>query len=175
MRREEKEKRIQEIKKIVDESKGIFLFDFQGLTVAEINDLRSRAKKSGGAIKVVKNKLVKKALEGGYDAFPKELLQRPTAFAYSMDDFIALVKLLFEFKKETGKIEIKGAYVEGKSLELPEIEALSKLPPKEVLMAQIGGALAAPLRNFLMNLRAPLQNFANLLYQLKEKKDKEGK
>ncbi len=175
MRREEKTKRIEEIRKIVDESKGIFLFDFQGLTVSEINSLRSRAKQSGGAIKVVKNKLVKKALEGGYDAFPKNLLQKPTAFAYSYDDFITLIKLLYEFRKETGKIEIKGAYVEGKALEPSEVEALSKLPSRDVLLAQFGGALASPLRSFLMNLRAPLQNMLNLLYQIKEKKEKEGK
>ncbi len=172
MRKEEKFKIAEEIREIVDNNKGIFLVEFNNISVSEISDLRKRIKSfENSGFRVVKNTLVKKAIGDDYPEFPVEVLNGPTAMAYSSERFIEVAKVLFEYKKETDKINVKAGLVEGKKLSPEEAEALSKIPSREVLMAQFAGLMVAPLRKFLMTLRAPLQNFDNLLHQLKNKKE----
>ncbi len=172
MRKEQKFKIAEEIREIVEKNKGIFLVEFNNISVSEISDLRKRIKAhENSGFRVVKNTLVKKAIGDDFPEFPVEVLNGPTAMAYSNEKFIEVAKVLFEYKKETDKINVKAGLVEGKKLTSEEAEALSKIPPREVLMAQFAGLMVAPLRKFLMNLRAPLQNFDNLLHQLKNKKE----
>ncbi len=172
MRKEEKFKIAEEIREIIENNKGIFLVAFNNISVSEISDLRKRVKSfENSGFRVVKNTLVKKAVGDDYPEFPVEVLNGSTAMAYSSERFIEVAKVLFEYKKETNKINVKAGLVEGKKLSSEEAEALSKIPSREVLMAQFAGLMAVPLRRFLMTLRAPLQNFDNLLHQLKNKKE----
>ncbi len=171
MRKEVKFKIAKELRDIVEENNGIFLLSFNNLSVAEISDLRNRIKETGSGMRVVKNTLVKKAIGDDFPEFPVEVLQNTTLMAYSKDNFIEAAKVLFEFHKETGKIDVKAGLVEGKKISREEAEAIAKLPSREVLLAQFAGLMVAPLRKFLMNLRAPLQNYLLLLNQLKNKKE----
>jgi large subunit ribosomal protein L10 len=171
MRKEVKINIVKELRNIIEENNGIFLLTFNNLSVAEISELRDKIKETGSRMRVVKNTLVKKAVGDDFPEFPVEVLQNTTAMAYSKDNFIDVAKILFDFHKETGKIDVKAGLVEGKKITREQAEAIAKLPPREVLLAQFAGLMVAPLRKFLMNLRAPLQNYGLLLNQLKNKKE----
>jgi len=172
MIRKEKLKISKELRNIVEENNGIFLLEFSDLSVSEITELRKRIKKHElSGFRVVKNTLVEKAIKDDFPEFPREALKGPTAMAYSEEKFIEVAKELFEFKKETEKIDIKAGIVEGKKISKEKVEELSKIPPKELLLAKVGAFMVAPMQRFLMNLRAPTQNFANLLNNLKNKKE----
>ena len=167
MRKETKIEVGKKIRSIIDSHKGLFFFEYGKMSVQESLELRRAIRKhSTSGIRIVKNTFVKKAIGDDFPTF-----KGPTGMAYSDKEFIEVAKTLLEFSKTSGKINIKAGYVEGKKMDLPQIEALSKLPGREVLLGQLGGTMASPMRSFLTNLRAPLQNFGLLLNQLKSKKE----
>ena len=172
MRKETKIEVGKKIRSIIDSHKGLFFFEYGKMSVQESLELRRAIRKhSTSGIRSVKNTFVKKAIGDDFPTFPVDCLKGPTGMAYSDKEFIEVAKTLLEFSKTSGKINIKAGYVEGKKMDLPQIEALSKLPGREVLLGQLGGTMASPMRSFLTNLRAPLQNFGLLLNQLKSKKE----
>ncbi|MEM9543503.1 MAG: 50S ribosomal protein L10 [Cyanobacteria bacterium P01_E01_bin.42] len=140
--RESKEVVISDLKGLLEESQLAVVVDFQGLTVAEITDLRDRLRPSGAVCKVTKNTLMRIAVEENDDWKPMtEFLSGTNAFLLVKDDIGGAVRAYQDFKKAAKKTEFRGGVMQGRALNEEEVKAIADLPSKEELMAQIAGAL----------------------------------
>lgn len=171
----EREKKVISLGDITTEfgkSVGTFVVDFKGLTVDSITKLRRNLLKGESDILVVKNTLAKRALSEGEHAAPAlvDLFVGTNALVFSYSDASATAKALYEFKKENAKLVVKAGYMEGKKLEPNQVEALSKLPSKDVLRAQLLGTMAGPMSQFVRVLAAVPTSFVRVLGAKNEKK-----
>ncbi|ABX08151.1 50S ribosomal protein L10 [Prochlorococcus marinus] len=139
---ESKKQIVEELKALLDQAEMALVIDYQGLTIKEMSDLRTRLGPSSGICKVTKNTLMRKAIDGDTSWSSLEsLLNGTNAFVLVKGDVGGALKAVQAFQKETKKSKTKGGLFEGKLLSQDEIKAIANLPTKEVLMAQIAGAL----------------------------------
>ncbi len=172
--REKKQELVGKLKELYDSSSGIVITEYRALSMEEITTLREELKKAGDIFKVVKNTLMKRAIQDkGIEGIEK-LFVGPVAVAFSKSDVGQTAKTLLDFRKKVEKIELKGAIIDGKLYGQKEIEAIAKLPSREVLLSQLIGTMVAPISNFVSVLAAPMRDFVNVLNNLKDKKEKES-
>jgi large subunit ribosomal protein L10 len=144
--------------------------EYRGLTVAQLNRLRHELRQVGGRYQVTKNTLTRRALKD--TAFEKleELLQGPTGLVTSADDPVAVAKVLVRFAEQHDKLKITGAVLEGAVLPAENVNALAKLPSREVLLAQVLGLINAPAAQLLRTIQEPGARVARLLGALERAK-----
>ena len=141
---ENKREIVADLKNTLSESTLALVIDFQGLTVAEISDLRNKLRPSGTVCKVTKNTLMGIAVQDDKNWQPmSEFLQGPSAFLLVKEDFGSAIKAYQAFQKATKKTELRGGVMDGQVLKEADVKALGDLPSKEQLMAQMAGALNA--------------------------------
>jgi large subunit ribosomal protein L10 len=169
-----KEKQVDELGKIF-ESNGVYLFDYRGLTVSQMGQFRDRVKDLGANVKVFKNRIAIKYFEKVDKPHGRELFNGPLAVAYSDENFVELAKTMVEFEKENDKVKIRAGFIENTLVDSNKIKDVSKLPPKEQLMATLAFSMSMPLKKMGMALSAPLRNVLILMNNLKDKKEKEEK
>jgi large subunit ribosomal protein L10 len=158
----------------VAKSQTIYVTDFTGLDVARITDLRRRLRALGGGVEyvVVKNTLARRALTeqqlkaGGLDSH----LAGPTALVLAGADPVGAAKVLTDFAREFEKPAIKVGLVEGRPVTQAQVKQLAALPSKTQLLAQLGGALQAPMAGFLGVLNGVLYSMVGALEALKIKR-----
>ena len=157
-------------------STGAILTDYRGMTVAEISQLRTKLRPTGGEYHVVKNTLFKRAAGDSLNPELEALLAGPTAIAFAKDDVVGVAKALLDFLRLLRKdeVKVKGGYVDGRIFTPDQVTALSKVPPKEVVQAQLVGTLQAPLSNFAGTMNGVLSEFARTLQALADKKQTEA-
>lgn len=159
----EKKRVVEQLEARLGEAKCLYLTDFTGLDVAGVSELRRRLSEANVDYLVVKNTLARLALEDGPYADLVELLVGPNAFAFSNEDVVAPAKILTEFAKEGDRPQIKAGAIEGSLLSSEEIERLAKLPPREVLLAEIVGYARAPIAGLAYTLNGLLSQFVRTL------------
>lgn len=139
---ETKQEMVAELKESLSTAQMAVVVDFQGLTVAEISDLRNRLRPLGATCKVTKNTLMRIAIDGD-DAWQPmtEFLAGPSAFLLVKDDISGAIKAYQDFQKATKKTVLRGGVMEGRALDEAQVKAIGDLPSKEQLMAQIAGAI----------------------------------
>jgi large subunit ribosomal protein L10 len=130
-------------------SNGVIMTDYRGLTVKEFQKLRADLAKKGGEIHVIKNTLFQRAIGDDSNILPEDLKGGPTAYAFLFDNETECAKMLMDFATASKKMEIKGALLGGKSMTAAQVASFSKLPPRDVLIAQVIGTIAAPLSNLV--------------------------
>ncbi len=146
----EKAKSIEQAKDWYEKSLGIVFTDYRSLNVKEMQGLRKTLRSKGGEIHVIKNTLFRIAAGNDIvDALPSEFHNGTTAFAFVFENEPDVAKTLVDFAKSSKKLSIKGGLFGGKAFSAKDVEALSELPPKEVLIAQVIGTIAAPLSNLV--------------------------
>ncbi|HEY9669674.1 MAG TPA: 50S ribosomal protein L10 [Coleofasciculaceae cyanobacterium] len=139
---ENKQEVVADLKEVLSESQLAIVIDYQGLSVAEITDLRRRLRPTGTVCKVTKNTLVRRAIDGDDTWQPmSEFLTGSTAIMLVKDDLGGAIKAYQDFQKATKKTEFRGGVMQGRALNQDQVKAIADLPSKEVLMAQIAGAL----------------------------------
>jgi large subunit ribosomal protein L10 len=137
-----KQQIVEELKGLLGEAEMALVLDFKGLTIREMTDLRTRLQASNGVCKVTKNTLMRRAIDGDSAWSDLDsLLTGTNAFVLVKGDVGGAVKALQSFQKDTKKSEVKGGLFEGKLLTQSDIQAIGDLPSREVLMAQIAGAI----------------------------------
>jgi large subunit ribosomal protein L10 len=144
-----KVKQVEQIKERYERANGVIFTEYRGLTVPALQKLRRNLAEQGAEYSVVKNTLFKRAAGDDAEKFPEELMSGPTAVAFVYQDETATSKALYDFIKEQKALVVKGGFIDGKLYDGPQMEALSKLPPKDVLIAQVIGVIAAPLTNLV--------------------------
>ncbi len=171
MTKEQKEAFVEEFRRRAAEADAIYLTDFTGLDVKAMTSLRQEIRKSGGEYLVVKNRLVKRALEGTELPDLSEHLLGPTGVVFGDDIIVEPAKAIADFAKDNDdKPVFKAGIVESGYLDAGEIQKLAMLPSREVLMAQIVGALEGPMAALATALQAKVQEVAGLLGALKNEK-----
>jgi large subunit ribosomal protein L10 len=139
---ENKKEVVARLKEILSESQLAIVIDYQGLSVAEITDLRNRLRPTGTVCKVTKNTLMRRAVEDDENWQPMmEFLAGASAFMLVKDDIGGAVKEYQNFQKATKKTEFRGGVMQGRALSPDEVKAIGDLPSKEELIAQIAGAI----------------------------------
>ena len=169
---ERKTKKVGEIGEIFKNS-GVYLIDYRGLTVSEMEDLRNRIKSCNAEIKIIKNRLAIKYFEKEKKEYGREIFNGPTAVAYSDDNYVEVAKIICDFEKENDKIKIKSGFIEDNFVDKNQINYVAKLPNKDQLLSQFAFAIATPVKKMAMALSSPLRNMLILLINLKDKKEKE--
>jgi large subunit ribosomal protein L10 len=133
---------ITELKGLLSEAQLAFVIDYEGLTVAEITDLRSRLRPTGSVCKVTKNTLMRLAVEEDETWKPMtKFLKGSSAFVLVRDDVGGAVRAYQSFKKDAKKTEFRGGVMQGQSLNESQVKAIADLPSKEELMGQVAGAI----------------------------------
>jgi large subunit ribosomal protein L10 len=142
--RESKEQVVAKLKDGLKDAQLAVVINYQGLSVAEITDLRNRLRPLGGSCKVTKNTLMGIAIKDDDKWQPmQELLKDSTAFLLIGEDIGSSIKAYKEFQKVSKKTELRGGVMEGRALTVEQVEALADLPSKEQLYGQIAGAINA--------------------------------
>jgi len=165
MKKETKEQVVDELTARLKAAETLLVADYRGLTMPQIDDLRTRLLASGAKFTVVKNTLTRRAAEAaGADAL-LALLEGPTAIAFleADGDMVAAAKALADSAKETKVLEIRGGIMSGRAMTAAEVESLATLPPVDVLRGQVLGAIIAPLSSIAALFAAPLQNLVGLI------------
>jgi large subunit ribosomal protein L10 len=164
MLRKDKERVVADLVERLRGSDTLILADYRGLSVSELDDVRTKLLEHGARFSVVKNTLTRRAAaEAGLETLTA-LLDGPTAIAFVGDgDMVAVAKTLNETARRTKVLEIKGGILQGAPLEAEQVVELAALPPAEMLKGQVLGAIVGPLNSIVGLFAAPLQDFVGLL------------
>jgi large subunit ribosomal protein L10 len=165
VKKEDKEQAVTALTERLKAAETVLVADYRGLTMPQIDSLRSRLLESGARFSVVKNTLTRRAAEAaGADAL-LALLEGPSAIAFieSGGDMLAAAKALADSARETKVLVIRGGVIQGRTASAEEVESLATLPPLDVLRGQVLGAIIAPLSAIAGLVNAPLQNLYGLI------------
>lgn len=175
MKRNEKETFVAEFRERVDRSPVMYLTDFTGLNVKSMTDLRQKLKESGAEYVVAKNRLMALALEGADLPDLSEALVGPTGVIFGYEDVVATAKTLSEFAKaHNDRPAFKLGVLDNKILDSAQLEKLATLPSREQLLAQVVGAMQAPMAALVAAMEGKLQEMAGLLEAYQAQKQEAG-
>jgi large subunit ribosomal protein L10 len=158
-----KQSEVEVYKEKFEKAKLVILADYRGINVSDVTKIRSDLRKSNTEYKVAKNTILKFAAKGANLEELTDLLEGPTAIAFSYDDYVEPAKVIYDYAKGSEFYKIKGGVMDGKVISVEEIERLAKLPSKEMLLTQLATVLLANIRNL-----------AVVLNQVKENKEQEA-
>jgi large subunit ribosomal protein L10 len=159
---------VEELGQIFESSGVVVVAHYAGLTVAEMQDLRGRMRDAGGSVRVAKNKLAKIALDGKPAAGMADLLTGMTVLSYS-EDPVTAAKVCEAYAKDNSKFEILGGAMGESVLDRAGVKAVSELPSREELIAQIASCIGAPAANIAGAIGAPASNIAGILSTIEER------
>jgi large subunit ribosomal protein L10 len=165
MQKADKEKVVADLTEKLRRSDTMIVADYRGLTMPQIDALRSRLIENGARFIVVKNTLTRRAAQdAGADAL-LALLEGPSAIAFveADGDAVTVAKALADSARDTKVLEIRGGVMQGRVISGSDVEELAKLPPLDVLRGQVIGAIIAPLSSLIGLVNAPLQNLYGLI------------
>lgn len=145
----EKANVIEQTKAKYDKAAGVLFTEYRGLKVHQLQALRKDLKAKGGDFQIVKNTLFRLAAGDDAQNVPETLTSGPTAVAFVYSNESEVAKALMDFAKTNKALVVKGAYLAGKVMDDKQVDALAKLPPRDVLIAQVIGTIAAPLSNLV--------------------------
>lgn len=158
----------------IERSTLVVFFDFTGIDAQAMTRLRAQVKEVEGEVLIGKNTLFYRAFMKTVMADHREVLTGPTALTFAYGDPVRVAKVIFDFMKEVDKdkplSKIKGAYMQGRFLKPQEVQALAELPPKEVLVSRLMGAIQGPIYALVMALKSAPQKLVLTLKAIEEKK-----
>ena len=165
MLRQDKERIVSELAERLKSSQNLLVADYRGLTMPEIDELRSKLLETGARFSVVKNTLTRLAAEEAGVKQLLDLIDGPTAIAFidAEGDPAAAAKILNDTARAHNVLVIRGGLFEGDTVSDVEIKQLATLPPADVVRAQFAGAVAAPLTTIVGLFTAPLRDLVNVL------------
>jgi large subunit ribosomal protein L10 len=171
MNKEQKAAAIEEVAGQIQESEAVFAIDYRGISVPQAAELRTRLTEAGARFRVVKNTLTQRAADEAGAESLKEFLVGPTAFTFVVADGgdVALAaKALATFRRENDVLSFKGGVMNGEPLSVEQLEALSRLPARDVLHGQLVGMIASPITGLVRTLNALISGLAIQLQQIAE-------
>lgn len=141
-----KAQKVDEVREKIEKAQSVIIFDYRGLTVSEVTELRSNMRKAGVEYVVLKNAIVERAAKAAnIDESVLEMLKGPSAFAFGYEDAVAPAKILKEAIKKYKKCTLKGGIVDGAVMSASDVEKLADLPSREQLLSRMLGSLLSPI------------------------------
>ena len=168
MDRSQKEKVVEELGQIFESSGVVVVSRYEGMTVAEMQDLRARMREAGGSVRVAKNRLARIALQDTPPASIAEYLTGMTVFAYS-EDPVAAAKVGDGYAKDNQKLVVLGGAMGETALDPAGVKSVAQLPSREELIASIAATLGAPASNVAGAVGAPASAIAGILSTIEER------
>ena len=168
MNRDQKAAVIEEVAREIDASEAIIAVDYRGISVKQSAELRARLDETGASFRVVKNRLSARAADQAGAESLKDLLEGPTALTFVRGDAALAAKELAAFRREYGLLAFKGGTLDGDVLSVEDVEAISRLPARDVLYGQLVGVTASPLSGLVRGLGGLLSGLASQLGQIRD-------
>jgi large subunit ribosomal protein L10 len=171
MDKNQKVESVAQIKSLIENSTAIYLVDYSGVNVEDINQLRRGFLKEDVTYKVFKNTLLKRALNeiGGFENF-EPLLVGMVGVAFSGENFVAPAKIIKNYSKDKKKFLFKGSYIESQFYGEEQLDVLASMPTKEEIMASIVGSIAAPASGIVGSISAVLRDLVSLVDEISKTK-----
>lgn len=170
---EQKKAVVAEVGAQVAQAQAIVVAEYRGLEVGNMTELRRQARKSGVYLRVLKNTLVRRAVEGTPFAGLSEHLTGPLIYGISPDP-VATAKVLNEFAKSNDKLVIRVGAMQNAVISVAEVKALASMPSREELLAKLLGTMQAPIAQFARTLNEVPSRFVRTLAAIRDKREKEG-
>lgn len=157
----QKEEEVSKLAEKLKEAKIILLTDYRGINVADVTKLRADLRNTNSEYKVIKNNIIKRALDANGESGLDDLLEGPTAIVIGTEDYLEPSKVIYNFSKNNEFYKIKGGIIDGKVMTAEEIITLAKLPSRQELMAKLAGALLGNITKLAVALDAVREQKAN--------------
>lgn len=150
-------------------SQAMFVVEYTGLNMKQIDDLRLKARQNGGEFHVIKNTLGKLAFEAAGFPVKEELFTGSTAIAFAFQDPPVLAKVLNDFARTNDALKVKGGYLEKEAINAASVQRLADLPPLPVMRATLLGTLLAPASQLVRTLAEPARSMAAVIKAYSDK------
>ena len=158
----QKEEEVKALAQKFKDAKVILLTDYRGITVEDVTALRNTLRGTNSEYKVIKNNIIKRALDANGESGLDDVLEGPTAVVLSTEDYVDPLKAIYNFAKANEFYKIKGGIVEGKIMSAEELIALAKLPSRQELLGMLAGGLLGTISKFAVALdQVRIQKEAN--------------
>jgi large subunit ribosomal protein L10 len=161
--RERKEELVEQYVELLNQSRAMFLAEYSGVTVSQLEKLRSDVRNADGAFHITKNSLLVLALEQSGQTVPEELLLGQTAAGFALGELPTMAKTLVDFADNVEMFSLKGGLMDGSLLTPDAIEAMAKLPSLDELRAQIIGLINAPAQNVTSTVANGVRQLINVV------------
>ncbi len=178
MNKKQKEQTVQEIKEKLDKASSLYFTDFSGLTVAETNELRDEFYNAKLEYKVLKNTLIKKALEsakdGKFSGQAENLIKNlkgPTGVIFAFDDPVSPAKIIKKFYEKIERPKLKIALIESIAYDSSKLNELASLPSKPEIISSIIGSLHSPISGIVNAINAVIRDLASVIEEVAKKKE----
>lgn len=168
--REQKHEQSDQLRGALNEVSTLFLLENTGLNVNDVNVLRSEIRNTEGTYKVVKNTVVKLAVEGTDLEVISPYLKGPKTLAFTGGDAVSLAKVLKAFIKDHPELSIQRAYMDGQLLDAKDAAKIADLPSRDELISKLLYVLQSPIRRLAVALNSPIQQLATAVDQIAESK-----
>ncbi len=162
---------LEAVKADLTDLSAMWVVDYRGLTVKEIQALRRSIREAGATMTVYKNTIMHIGLEQAGLPAIDDVLAGPSAFVFSGEDPVASAKALKDFAKTNNKLEIKGGIMDGQAVDAEQVNAIASLPSREELIAKLLGTISNPLVKTVRVLNGPMEAFARCVSAIADQKD----
>lgn len=170
MSREQKQAMVEEVSEVLTRAHSAVVAEYRGLTAGEMDTLRLQAREGGAYLKVVKNNLAKRAVEGTDYECMVEAFVGPIILGLSLEDAGAAARVIHDFRKEHEALDVKAVAISGKLLPASELERLAKLPTREQALAMLMGIMQAPISKLVRTVAEPQAKLARSLAAVRDQK-----
>lgn len=162
---------VSEIKELFENSDAVYIVDYSGISVSEINEIRREFIKEDVKYKVLKNSLVKKAIDdiGGYEELDG-LLNGMNGFAFAGENFVAPAKIIEKYSKDLDKFTMKGCYIDSEFYDASKLGVLASMPTKDEVMAGIARAVNSPAQDTVGAINAVMRDLASVVDEISKTK-----
>jgi len=169
---ESKQQIVTEVSQQLAQAQVVVLAEYRGITVEAMTALRAKAREAGVYFRVVRNTLVRRAVQGTPFEPLADQMSGPLVYGISQDP-VAAAKVVFDFAKTNDKLVLKSGAMQGKVIDSKAIGALAQLPPREVLLAQVLGTLQAPISQFVRTLNEVPTSLVRVLAAIRDARESE--
>jgi large subunit ribosomal protein L10 len=166
LNREQKAAVIEQVAGQISDSEAVFAVDYRGISVPQAAELRTRLREADASFRVVKNRLTERAADQAGAEALKAYLEGPTAMTFVRGDAAVAAKALSDFRRTSGLLGFKGGWMNGDTLTAEQIEAISRLPSRDVLYGRLVGMVASPLTGLVTSLNGLIGGLARQLQQM---------
>ncbi len=144
----QKEEEVNSLAEKIKNAKFVLLTDYRGISVGEVTELRNTLRNANSEYKVIKNNIIKRALDANGESGLDEVLEGPTAVVMTEGDYLEPLKAIYKFSKDNEFYKIKGGIIEGKIVSTEELITLAKLPSRQELLGMLAGGLLGTISKF---------------------------
>ncbi len=167
--KQRKDELLAQYKEWLEKSQAVILVEYTGITMKQLDNVRSKVRESGGEFHVLKNTLARRVFAEQNIQVPEGYLLNSTAVSFAFSDPAATAKLLAEATKGVEAVKVKGGFLGKQALSAAQVKALAELPPLPVVQAQLLGVLQAPASKLVRTIAEPARSLASVFKAYSEK------